>query len=142
MLIIFSGCVQSSAADIFDQYVWKKRVLLVFAPDSQGVLLDQQVAVLQANTAGFKDRDLVTWVLIDQERVTIDGEVKPHLPTNRFYEYFGVDSKDFTVILLGKDGGEKLRLTNQILSSDKLFSVIDAMPMRQQEMRQQEMKTK
>ncbi len=47
---------------------------------------------------------------------------------------FHVRPNDFTVILIGKDGGEKLR-SHQPVSLDILRSTIDAMPMRQEEMR-------
>ena len=48
---------------------------------------------------------------------------------------FHIAPNAFTVILIGKDGGEKLRSTTP-LSLDTLHSTIDAMPMRQDEMRQ------
>lgn len=38
----------------------------------------------------------------------------------------------FTFILVGRDGGEKLR-SSDVVSAEKLFSLIDAMPMRQNE---------
>jgi hypothetical protein len=49
---------------------------------------------------------------------------------------FHIRPNDFTVILIGKDGGEKLR-SRQPISLDTLRSTIDAMPMRQEEMRSQ-----
>lgn len=42
---------------------------------------------------------------------------------------------DFTVILVGKDSGDKLRDTKP-LTLTKLYNTIDAMPMRQSEMKQ------
>jgi hypothetical protein len=41
---------------------------------------------------------------------------------------------EFEIILIGKDGGVKLRSKTPI-SLEELFSLIDAMPMRRQEMR-------
>ena len=47
---------------------------------------------------------------------------------------FHVGEEDFTVILIGKDGGEKLR--SQIpVTMERLMKVIDSMPMRQKEAR-------
>ena len=48
---------------------------------------------------------------------------------------FHVGPGDFTVLLLGKDGGEKLR-SHAPIAYATLRDTIDAMPMRQQEMRQ------
>ena len=45
-------------------------------------------------------------------------------------------SSRFTVVLVGKDGTAKLR-EKRAVSSDDLFALIDAMPMRQREMREQ-----
>ncbi len=44
------------------------------------------------------------------------------------------DDKNFEVILVGLDGTIKLR-QDQPITTDKLFSLIDSMPMRQREMR-------
>ncbi len=38
----------------------------------------------------------------------------------------------FTFILVGRDGGEKLR-SGEVVSAEKLFGLIDAMPMRKNE---------
>ena len=40
--------------------------------------------------------------------------------------------KGLTVILIGKDGGEKGRWS-QLVDPDEVFALIDAMPMRQRE---------
>jgi hypothetical protein len=50
-------------------------------------------------------------------------------------ERFGVARSDFTVILVGKDGGEKLR-DSKPLTYARLQATIDAMPMRRQEMKE------
>ena len=47
---------------------------------------------------------------------------------------FHVGEGDFTVILIGKDGGEKLRSKTPV-TMERLIKVIDAMPMRQKEAR-------
>ena len=44
-------------------------------------------------------------------------------------------AKSFSVVLIGKDGGEKLRRTTP-LSPAELFAIVDAMPMRRAEMRE------
>ncbi len=47
---------------------------------------------------------------------------------------FRVATGSFTVILVGKDGGEKFR-THTPVTIKKLNALIDSMPMRQQEVR-------
>lgn len=45
-----------------------------------------------------------------------------------------LSAKAFSVVLIGKDGKEKLRRATP-LSSKELFAVVDAVPMRQPEIR-------
>ena len=47
---------------------------------------------------------------------------------------YKVKKEAFVLILIGKDGGEKMR-KEQPIQAATLFSTIDAMPMRQAEMR-------
>ena len=47
---------------------------------------------------------------------------------------FHVAPGTFAVVLVGKDGGEKFRATHPV-SAAELTTLVDAMPMRQQEMR-------
>ena len=47
---------------------------------------------------------------------------------------YGVTSNQFTIILIGKDGGEKFRSLKPE-TTETLFTIIDAMPMRRSEMK-------
>jgi hypothetical protein len=49
---------------------------------------------------------------------------------------FDVPAGATTVVLVGKDGGEKFRADGPV-PPQRLFTLIDAMPMRQDEMRAQ-----
>ena len=46
-----------------------------------------------------------------------------------------MDTSDFSVLLIGKDGGVKRRST-EVLDAWEFFDQIDTMPMRQREMSQ------
>ena len=48
--------------------------------------------------------------------------------------HYRVGAGQFTVILVGKDGGEKYR-AERVVDPDELFALIDTMPMRRREMR-------
>ena len=95
------------------------RTLLIFGKEAAPGTVEQQLLLFQKDTAGMKERDLKIQVI----------DVG-----NSLIKKYKVLENQFTVLLLGKDGGEKLR-TLQLLSTAKLFSIIDAMPMRRQEMR-------
>ena len=86
------------------------RVLYAYAPTIADPALLRQRSLFDAAKSGMADRDLVLIPVIGK---------RPH----------------FEAVLVGKDGGEKLR-SPEPLTPERLFETIDAMPMRQQEMRQ------
>jgi hypothetical protein len=113
---------------------WKNRLLLVFSPSDTDNDYRKQVENLQGEVAGLKDRDVKIFHLTDDGSASLDEEEIPKAEVQRLADTYDIDPGGFTVILIGKDGGEKLRQNNP-LETEKLFSVIDAMPMRQNEMR-------
>ena len=54
--------------------------------------------------------------------------------SNALYDAYKKTTTPFEVVLIGLDGGVKLRQT-LVLSCQKLFGTIDVMPMRRAEMR-------
>ena len=46
--------------------------------------------------------------------------------------FYGLDQNSFSVLLIGKDGGEKYR-TSEIPDLAEMFALIDTMPMRRAE---------
>lgn len=105
-------------------YRWKSRVLLVFAPRADAPSLVAQRRSVEKEKAGFQDRALVVLELTDGAKA------------EALRRQFNIKPENFTVILIGKDGGEKLRKSGPV-SPKELFDLIDSMPMRQQEMRRQ-----
>jgi hypothetical protein len=49
--------------------------------------------------------------------------------------HFAIPSNTFSLILVGKDGGTKLKRSDQV-DLREILGLIDSMPMRQNEMRQ------
>lgn len=97
-----------------------RRVLLFGTAASP--LVKDQWQLLQNDSSGLEQRDL-------------EIEIVP--PGSLLYKTFAVSPVDhFTIILVGKDGGEKYRST-ELTSTTQLFALIDAMPMRKAEIRNQ-----
>ncbi len=104
------------------QMQWERRVLIVAAPSAQDPTLAAQRRILGTWTAKRDERDLtVVEIVGDQVRGAGDTartlRRKFRLPTG------------FTAILIGKDGGEKLRSAHPFPTA-LLEQTIDAMPMR------------
>lgn len=133
-LLMLTQCSKADVGRLMEEYMWEKRVLLVFAPSENNASLKSQNRMLAASKPGLAERDMVIWHLIHDNYVSINRARRPNLATAPFYKYYKVNPNSYTVILLGKDGGEKLRKQSHVTSGE-LFSLIDAMPMRQQEMR-------
>lgn len=99
-----------------------KRKLLLF---TQKITLtaEKKLTLWNAEHAGMLERDLTISVIIGNEQL--------------YKKYTIALQTDFTVTLVGKDGSEKLR-TQNLLTANQLFALIDAMPMRIEEMRNKE----
>ncbi len=114
-------------------YQWKNRPLVVFAPVNQSVNLVRQRRIINANRAGFQNRDMVVITVVG-DRVTTRFGRSPRLGAEGLRQRFGVGRDQFRALLVGKDGGVKLSASNAI-GAERLFGLIDSMPMRRQEMR-------
>lgn len=114
------------------RFKWQNRFLLVFAPSAGYAPGLAQIKELQPATAGFVERDLL---LIRVYGNKVAGPTNKDLLAADLRQAFGIAPGAFTIILIGKDGGEKYRNT-QVTKSATIFRIIDAMPMRQQEMQQ------
>jgi hypothetical protein len=112
---------------------WQHRVVLVFSPSEQSPAYQQQMQRWQADRQGVRDRDLKLVEVVGKVG-RVDGKPITSASVARLWQEFGVKPDEFLVILVGKDGTEKQR--SQVpIDLAALFQTIDAMPMRQQEMR-------
>ena len=98
------------------QYRWHNRPLVIFAPSKTDPAYITQMSMLEKQQAELAERDII--VLIDTSP-TANGTLRKQL-----------NPKGFEVVLVGKDGGMKLRETTP-LDTEVLLSTIDKMPMRQ-----------
>eukprot|EP01025_Chloroclados_australasicus_P054610 TRINITY_DN647_c0_g2_i7.p3 TRINITY_DN647_c0_g2~~TRINITY_DN647_c0_g2_i7.p3 ORF type:complete len:217 (+),score=27.64 TRINITY_DN647_c0_g2_i7:94-651(+) len=143
-LIIKDTAEDQNNINIFDQqqqiapgfddigdFRWQNRLVIVFAPSEDSSLLKQQRANIDCNQQGYKDRTLRVIEVVDDE-VFLDGQIVDSPPANDLRIQFGAFQQEFQAILIGLDGGVKLAMEG-VLTSDLLFSEIDVMPMRRQE---------
>jgi len=98
------------------------RRILIFAPDGANSVFKQQNQIFKAETAGCVERDILV-------------ENYLHTPENaRVFNEFQVQPTHFTLLLIGKDGFVKLR-AKEVVSANRIFSIIDVMPMRMDEVK-------
>lgn len=75
--------------------------------------------------------------LVLEERDSFVGDLPlEEEAVRQLQEEFEIDPADFVIILVGKDGGVKLRQEEYTPMGD-IFDLIDSMPMRQREMKEE-----
>ncbi|MDR9827587.1 DUF4174 domain-containing protein, partial [Vibrio sp. FNV 38] len=124
---------QSMLNDI-DDLKWKNRIILVYSESNSNVLYHQ----LTSDIDSIKERDIV-WFLLSNDRLktNYNGDISSDIIHHLEKIISSAKPHSFMdhVVLIGKDGGIKSRSTNLNLTG--LYQQIDAMPMRQQEIRRQ-----
>ena len=121
-----------SVAALLQACRWQKRVLLLCAPTADNTVLQRQRQLLAPARAGLDARDLTVREVV----LTAVSEADRTYLAQRLR----VSPSGFTLLLLGKDGGIKQRETKPVAPSS-LFATIDAMPMRQLEVRRSKRQT-
>jgi hypothetical protein len=116
------------------------RPVFIFTPTHSDPRAAQQLAILYQNRAAAEERQIVTVLEVEgQASATLPQDPGVRLTPQDSDQAaarrrFKVAPGQFTVILAGKDGGEKLR-SSQPIPFATLRDTIDSMPMRRQEMR-------
>ena len=117
------------------QFQWKNRLLFLFAPNRSNPLFDVLQKSIAIQQAGVADRDLVIFEILESGTSRMDrSDLDPQVAQS-LRDKFDVRPGRFAVILVGKDGSVKLSRQEQTQLED-IFDLIDAMPMRREEMRQ------
>ncbi|MCG7594299.1 DUF4174 domain-containing protein [Mycobacterium sp. PSTR-4-N] len=114
-------------------YLWERRPLVVFAPAGDDPRLAETLRRIEDARCGFADRDMVLAVVVAGGSSTLDGAVMDRGEVDRLRQRYAVAPDAFSVVLVGKDGGEKWR-TDDVPDLEVVYSVIDGMPMRSREM--------
>lgn len=132
LIILTASCSSADAGRLFEEYLWEKRVIVIFSPTRDHPDYARQKTALDDAAPDFKTRDTIVWNIVYQEYVRADGHYKPQLSTNPFYDEFGVKRGEFAVFLIGKDGEIKQKSAS-FTPPQELIQRIDSMPMAQRE---------
>lgn len=125
------GSAAAAATELGD-YLWERRPLLVFAPTNDDPRLVDTLSRIQATRCEFVDREMVLGVVVAQGTSTLDGHLMSADEALGLANRYAVDASAFTAVLIGKDGGEKLRV-NRVPELSTIYAVVDGMPMRSRE---------
>jgi len=130
LIMIFSKFSALHAQNL-SQHLWKNRAILILSEDNSA--FERQMLAFKANEKGIYERSLIVYHLKsdEYEQVMPKGDVQRS--TNLFKKKNQANAS-FELILIGLDGGIKLR-QKEFLSCEKLFAIIDSMPMRSAEIK-------
>ena len=117
-------------------FKWQKRVVLVFAGTAADARWQKQQELLMQAGQELTARDLVVLGVVGNQVNAMAAKTDKLPKPEQLREQYKIKPDDFAVILIGKDGGEKYR-TQEVVKPGAIFHIIDAMPMRQQEMRRE-----
>jgi hypothetical protein len=117
------------------QFQWKNRLLFLFAPDASNPHFNRLQSEITKQPYEVEDRDLVIFEVLEQGPSRMNTTPLNRQTANSIRDHFDVPQRLFTLILVGKDGGVKLKRNDQVNLAD-IFGLIDSMPMRQKEMQQ------
>ena len=116
-VILLLSTLQLSAQQKSYREIW------LFTSDAANASFITQKSAL-TDVTGLNERDIQVHEIVGS---------KFH---QALFKKYKASTQNFTFILIGKDGGEKLRST-QPISKEKLYRIIDDMPMRKSEMKHQ-----
>jgi hypothetical protein len=125
------GSGTAVAAELSD-YRWERRPLLLFAPTDSDPRLLETLGRIEASRCDFAGRDMVIGLLVTEGSSTLDGHVISADESRQLANQYAIGDNAFSVLLIGKDGGEKLRV-NDVPDLQAIYAVIDGMPMRSRE---------
>jgi len=134
-VMLATGFSQGTGTVDLEEYKWKSRLLVVFSPSEDYAGYRDLEKQLRDQEPEIVDRDLLVFHILESGESRLENSSVDQQSVAQLRDHFSAKPGEFTVVLIGKDGGEKLRRGTDVDIAE-IFSLIDSMPMRQREMRE------
>ena len=132
LLVAFLFTLNSYCQDLKENQ-WKNRLVLIITKDLTSDIFKRQSVTLASKTEELKQRKIIVYKIIS-ENYQFEYSNKNTIQNDKIFQKYNKADNIFKLILIGLDGGIKLEQT-EFLSTEKLFAIIDGMPMRRSEIR-------
>lgn len=132
-MMIFS---QFATAQKLKDFKWENRIIVVFAGDPVSDDFSTQVAALESSLPELSERKLLL-LKVNGHRITDQYDNSYNATLHEELRKLKNSGEGFEIVLIGLDGGVKLRKT-EVVKQSKIFGLIDTMPMRRAEMKNDE----
>lgn len=114
---------------------WKKRVVVFYADSPTALAYTSQLEAFH-NRKAVAERDLVFVHIFKNGNAVFENRPLRMEDARRVLQQLNPQQAANQLWLIGKDGGVKYQATMPV-KAENIYGLIDSMPMRQQEMRQQ-----
>ena len=118
-----------------EDLLWRNRPLLLFVPHAGSPGARGLEGALVRAAADLAERDMVVIRVEGIERAVLGADELPPATAALLRQRYRVPDGTITLILVGKDGAEKLR-GDDTTNLQAVFERVDSMPMRRREMRE------
>lgn len=131
-LIVFIIMTNAHSQEL-SSHQWEDRIILLLTDSHSNETFQKQISELQNNASGLIDRQLIVYQMLPEKYTKGLSNIDWKNDRNLYKTYKKTNSK-FEFVLIGLDGSVKVQQSD-FLACEKLFSIIDAMPMRRSEIR-------
>lgn len=121
-----------------ENFRWKNRLILIFSPSKTDTVYLRQIRELENEKKALEDRDIVVLHIFPQGGFYDTHKINQG-SAKALRKNYRIAENQFMLILVGKDGGTKLK-ENKMTHLSQILGLIDSMPMRIQEMKTQKNK--
>ena len=133
LIILTLGCLKGHGTDL-KNYVCKNRILLIIDNSENQFTYDKQLVNLGDFNKEFTERKLLIFRVNRTRLEILNSENSKTFENHDLWDRYNQRGDSFRLILIGLDGGVKLN-QRTIINRKTLFSIIDSMPMRRSELR-------
>lgn len=133
LLFIVLFTMHTAHSQDLSLHQWKDRIIILLTDDVIDKTYQKQIYELQKNESGLQERNFVVYHVkpehLKKGLYSTDWKKESYL-----FDKHKKTNSEFEFVLIGLDGSIKLQ-QSEFITCEKLFSIIDAMPMRKSEMR-------
>lgn len=113
-------------------YHWENRILIVFSLSQESSKYQQQIKIFKKDEPAIEERELVVFKIFENDGEAPGNKQLSQQEVESLRDHFKI-TEDYKMLLVGKDGSVK-EAYSKTVAMEEINAVIDAMPMRQQEM--------
>ena len=118
------------------KFWWDSRLIILFSPSTVNNDFNTLTRDVESSIGGVVERNMRIVKVVGRAPVKVDGLIDTTLNGSKLRSEYRVLKKQFSVILIGKDGDEKGRWFKPV-RLERIFDLVDEMPMRINEIYEQ-----